>query len=164
MGLDFQSARPADAPTIGRHRYPDQVDVEERPGYAAWVADALERGVYAGFLAVTDEGEVVAGAGLTLLEWGPAQGDPQPWRARIVNVWTQPSFRRGGLARELVARCLGAARERGIIHFSLGTSEMARPLYESLGFRASGTEMTLRLEGVERTAGQDTRPDPTRPA
>ncbi len=146
-GLNCRAARPADAPTLARHRYPDEADAAERPVYAAWVAGALERGVYAGFLAVTDGGEVVAGAGLTLLEWGPARGDPQPWRARIVNVWTHPDFRRGGLARELVTRCLGAAQERGVTHVSLGTSEMARPLYESLGFRASGTEMALQLEG-----------------
>ncbi|EYB67526.1 hypothetical protein DEIPH_ctg037orf0008 [Deinococcus phoenicis] len=142
----IRPAVPADAPVIAVHRSPDEVDAPERPVYAAWVADALERGLYVGFLAVSDGGEVVAGAGLTLLEWGPSRGDPQPWRARVVNVWTQPDWRRQGLARELVICCLQAAQERGVTRISLGTSEMGRALYEGLGFRASGTEMALVLK------------------
>ncbi len=76
---------------------------------------------------------------------GPTRGDPQPWRGRIVNVWTQPEYRRQGLARELVELCLDAARERGITRLSLGTSAEARHLYETLGFTASTTEMTITL-------------------
>ncbi|MPY66729.1 GNAT family N-acetyltransferase [Deinococcus sp. SDU3-2] len=99
--------------------------------------------MYLGFLA-EHGGRVVAGAGLTLLEWGPTRGDPQPWRGRIVNVWTDPDFRRRGLARELVTCCMEVARERGVTHLSLGTTEAGRALYEALGFRTSGTEMVRR--------------------
>lgn len=136
-------ATPTDAPTLALHRYPDEADAGERAAYAAWVAGALERGLYLGFLA-EHGGQVVAGAGLTLLEWGPTRGDPQPWRGRIVNVWTHPDFRRRGLARELVTRCVEAARERGVTRLSLGTTESGRALYRALGFRTSGTEMVRR--------------------
>ena len=61
-----------------------------------------------------------------------------------MNVWTDPDFRRRGLARELVTRCVEAARERGVTRLSLGTTEAGRALYEELGFRASGTEMVRR--------------------
>lgn len=149
-GLNIRPATSADAPTIAHHRYPDEEDAAERPIYAAWLESALERGLYVGFLVSTDGGEVIAGAGLTLLEWGPARGDPQPYRARVVNVWTRPDFRRRGLARELAGLCLKTARERGISHVSLGTSEMARPLYESLGFRASKAEMVRHERRPER--------------
>ncbi|WP_235204262.1 GNAT family N-acetyltransferase [Deinococcus sp. RL] len=86
----------------------------------------------------------MAGAGLTLLEWGPSRGDPQSWRGRIVNVWTEPEFRRRGLARELVTLCLEVAHGRGVTHLSLGTTDAGRALYEELGFRVSGTEMVRR--------------------
>lgn len=141
--MPVRPATPADAPTLALHRYPDEADAGERATYAAWVAGAVERGLYLGFLA-EEEGRVVAGAGLTLLEWGPARGDPQPWRGRIVNVWTDPDFRRRGLARELVTRCLEAARGRGVTCLGLGTTEAGRALYEALGFQASGTEMVRR--------------------
>lgn len=149
-GLNIRPATPADAPTIAHHRYPNEEDAAERPIYAAWVGSALDRGLYVGFLGIAGGGEVVAGAGLTLLEWGPTRGDPQPYRARLVNVWTRPGFRRRGLARELVLLCLEITRQRGIAHVSLGTSEMARPLYESLGFRASKAEMVRHARRPER--------------
>lgn len=139
----MRPATPADAPTLARHRFPDGADAGERAAYAKWVAGAMRRDLYLGFLA-EDGGRVVAGAGLTLLEWGPTRGDPQPWRGRIVNVWTASGFRRRGLARELVTRCLEAARERGVTRLSLGTTEAGRALYERLGFRASETEMVRR--------------------
>ncbi|WP_199776926.1 GNAT family N-acetyltransferase [Deinococcus sp. NW-56] len=142
--MPVRPATPADAPTLARHRFPDDADAGERAAYAAWVAGAVERGLYLGFLAEGEEGRVVAGAGLTLLEWGPTRGDPQPWRGRIVNVWTDPDFRRRGLARELVTRCVEAARERGVTRLSLGTTEAGRALYGALGFRASDTEMVRR--------------------
>lgn len=142
--MPVRPATPADAPTLARHRYPDEADAGERDAYAAWVAGALERGLYLGFLATGTEGRIVAGAGLTLLEWGPTRGDPQAWRGRIVNVWTDPDFRRRGLARELVTRCLEAARECGVTRLGLGTTEAGRALYEALGFRVSGTEMVRR--------------------
>ncbi|ACO45237.1 hypothetical protein Deide_04110 [Deinococcus deserti VCD115] len=101
--------------------------------------------MYVGFLASTQGGEVVAGAGLLVLEWGPSRGDPQPYRARVVNIWTHPDWRRQGLAREGVLACLDAARQRGVTRLSLGTTAAAQGLYASLGFRGSATEMTLVL-------------------
>lgn len=133
-----------DAPIIAHHRFPAEADAAERPIYSDWVKEAIQRGLYQGFLALDGE-EIVAGAGLTLLEWGPSRGDPQPWRGRIVNVWTHPDHRRRGLARELVEFCVDAARERGIARLSLGTSAEARHLYETLGFTASTSEMTVIL-------------------
>ncbi|PTA68059.1 GNAT family N-acetyltransferase [Deinococcus arcticus] len=142
----MRPAVPADAPVIAAHRYPDEADAGERAPYAAWVAGALARGLYLGFVR-EEAGVVVAGAGLTLLEWGPSRHDPQPWRARLVNVWTHPDRRRQGHARALVQACLNAAQARGITRLSLGTTDMARGLYQALGFTHSGRELTLVLGG-----------------
>jgi ribosomal protein S18 acetylase RimI-like enzyme len=81
------------------------------------VEEAIRRGLYLGFLALDGE-KVIVGAGLTLLEWGPTRGDPQPWRGRIVNVWTHPDSWRRGLARELVGCCTDAARSPQVRHHS----------------------------------------------
>ncbi|GGS31579.1 GNAT family N-acetyltransferase [Deinococcus knuensis] len=139
---------PADAATVAAHRYPDEQDAPERPVYAAWVAGAIRDGLYLGFL-LEGGGEVIAGAGVTLLHWGPTRGDPQPWRARVVNVWTHPDWRRAGHARTLVTACLDALRECGITRVSLGSSDMARPLYAALGFAASTHEMNLILRAAQ---------------
>ncbi len=139
----LRAAVPADASTLALHRFPAEADAQERPIYTAWVETALKQGKYLGFLMVLDGGEVISGAGLSVLEWGPTRYDPQPFRGRIVNVWTHPDHRRQGHA----PRCrVGLPQRRGISRLSLGTTSEARALYESLGFRASGGELGLRLE------------------
>ncbi|GGL07281.1 GNAT family N-acetyltransferase [Deinococcus radiotolerans] len=143
--MTLRPVTPTDAATVAAHRFPDARDFPERPVYATWVAGAIRDGRYLGFLR-EDGGEVIAGAGVTLLHWGPTRGDPQPWRARVVNVWTHPDCRRAGHARTLVTACLDAVRSRGITRVSLGSSDMARPLYEALGFTASAHEMTRVLD------------------
>lgn len=141
------TVRPAtaqDAPIIAGHRYPELgQDHPALPRYAAWVGDALTRGVYLGWLAER-QGAVVGGAGLTLLEWGPTRDDPSPVRARVVNVFTAPEWRRQGVARTLLEEALRAAQMRGIRTLNLGTTEQARSLYEELGFSASPHEMLRR--------------------
>ncbi|MDV6374415.1 hypothetical protein [Deinococcus arenicola] len=64
-------------------------DAAERLIYAEWISGAIERGGDLRFLALDGE-RVIAGAGLTLLDWGPTRGDSQLWRGRIMNVWTHP--------------------------------------------------------------------------
>ncbi|WP_027483637.1 GNAT family N-acetyltransferase [Deinococcus pimensis] len=139
-------ASPLDAFVIAQHRSPDlKAGDPALMVYVDWVVGALARDVYVGFLAVEDDA-VVAGAGLTLLEWGPTRHDPSPLVARLVNVYTAPTFRRRGLARDLTSRALDEAGRRGIRSISLATTPEARALYETLGFRAYAAEMRLRLE------------------
>ncbi|WP_233554560.1 GNAT family N-acetyltransferase [Deinococcus cavernae] len=158
----IRPATPADADMIAFHRYPDEPDAAERPLYAAWVEEAIGRGIYVGFL-LESAGAVIAGAGLTLLEWGPTRADPQPYRARLVNVWTHPAWRRQGNARALVQACLDAAQERGVTRLSLGTTDPGRPLYEGLGFRASPTEMTVNLVAPSPGSRRDCKACPDVP-
>ena len=142
--LIFRRATPADAAVISRHRYPElDADHEAVTSYAAWVTRAMERNLYLGWVAES-VGEVVGGAGLMLLEWGPTRDDPNPWRGRIVNVYTAPVVRRQGIARLLLAHALQEARARGLHTLGLGTTEMARGLYKQAGFRPSGSELVRR--------------------
>lgn len=129
---------------MAAHRYPElNAEHPAVPVYAAWVEDALRRGVYLGWLAVQGE-TVVGGAGLTLLDWGPTRDDPSPLRARVVNVFTVPVWRRQGVARALVDEALRAAQGQGIRTLSLGTTDAGRRLYAALGFEAAPAEMVRR--------------------
>ena len=140
----IRPAQPGDAHSVACHRYPDLAASSEAAQlYTAWLPGAMGRGIYLGWLAERG-GEVVAGAGLTPLEWGPTKDDLQPWRGRIVNVWTHPEWRRRGLARQLVGAALAEAEARGIRTISLGATEMSRPLYGALGFCDYGAEMLRR--------------------
>lgn len=75
-----------DALTVAKHRY-DGVWSEPDEMYARWLVGAIARGTYVGWLAEVG-GEVMGGAGLVLLDWGPTGADPSPIRGRAANVYT----------------------------------------------------------------------------
>ena len=136
--LEMRAATSSDAAIISRHRYPDEL--EFRPTYSTWLEDAIPRAVYLGWLLEQDRA-VIAGAGLVILEWGPSRENPNPLAARIVNVFVEPDFRRQGLARKLVNRCLEETQTRNITHLHLSSTDTARGLYESLGFAEAKNQM-----------------------
>ena len=63
----------------------------------------------------------------------------------IVNVYTEPAYRRRGLARRLMVAMLEWAHGEGYGTVSLHASDFGRSLYESLGFKATN-EMRLQLK------------------
>ena len=149
--MHVRAATPDDAHLITGHRYAGETG-EHLAAYEAWLPGAFASGVYLGWLAEED-GRVIGGAGLTLLHWGPGRDDPQPVRGRVSNVFVEPEYRRQGVARLLMGVMLAEARARGLGMLNLGTSAEGRELYTSLGFRASDTEMWLRLDSLPDNFG-----------
>lgn len=140
-----RSITPADAGIIACHRYyGEQESQTDKDAYANWLKQAILNGHYFGLLAESD-GEIIAGAGMTLLDWGPTRGDPNPYRGRIVNVFTVPAMRRQGIARSLVKNLLQLGEQRGIQTFSLAASEDGAVMYHQLGFLPYKNEMLRKL-------------------
>ena len=146
----------ADAPLITRHRHRMFVDAGRRDDqvlqimdehHEPWVAKAITDGRYVGWL-TEDEGEVVAGAGLLLLDWPPHPLDPRTsHRGYLCNVYVEPSHRRRKLASNLIDLALAEARRRGIRVVSLHSTDEGRSLYEANGFRT--TNEMFYVEPVE---------------
>jgi GNAT superfamily N-acetyltransferase len=65
--------------------------------------------------------------------------------AYILNVYTEPQFRRRGFARQVMKAMLSWCREQGIKRISLHASDFGRPLYQNLGFVPTN-EMRLEEE------------------
>ena len=110
----------------------------------AFLREALPSGGYRGWLAETSEGVIAAGAGITIVPWPGHPGDALPRRGWIQNVYTEPEFRRRGLARRLMDVVLEWCRAEGFHTVSLHASPEGKPLYESLGFHPTN-EMRLTL-------------------
>ena len=119
----------------------DAMDAGSRPFFA----QALAEGWYRGWLAQSGGGEVVAGGGILILPWPANPRDAQTRRPMIVNVYTEPAYRRRGLARRLMVAMLEWAHREGYGTVSLHASDFGRSLYESLGFQATN-EMRLQLK------------------
>lgn len=151
--FQLRLATSADVDLISWHRARMFQDMGELPPdlfetFRIRSRDALqqmfERENYFGWLASSENEpeRIVAGAGVQLREVPP---HPQPnanakidivsgRQAIIQNVFTEPDWRRRGLAALLIKRIIDWTREKGIDSLVLHASDEGRALYEWLGF------------------------------
>jgi len=141
--ITLRAAGPEDAEVIARHRWSMFADMGHTDPAALSVMDAsflpyvrraLADGSYRAWLFCTSEGQVAAGGGLLVYHWPARPGQRDPRRAYILNVYTEPEYRRRGLARVIVATIIDWCRAQGFESVSLHASSDGRHLYESLGF------------------------------
>jgi ribosomal protein S18 acetylase RimI-like enzyme len=154
--LKTRMATAADASLITRHRRRMFVDAGRRDdqvlqimadAHEPWVVKAINEGRYLGWL-TEDEGQVVAGAGLLLLDWPPHPLDPRSTvRGYLLNVYVEPSHRRRKLASNLIEMALAEATRRGIRVVALHSTDEGRALYEANGFRP--TNEMFYVEPIE---------------
>jgi GNAT superfamily N-acetyltransferase len=139
-----------DAPLIARHRagmFRDMGDLDEgaigplQESTLELLRRLMPAGEYVAWLA-SPEGrptEIVGGAGAQLRTLFPrprAGGDGirTGLEAIVLNVYTEPAWRRRGVARALMEEVIGWARRERVARLVLHASRDGRRLYEDLGF------------------------------
>jgi len=115
-----------------------------RPSAEAFLRVRLVDGTYRGWLAVTADGRPAAGGGIAIIPWPGSPEDPAPRRAWVQNIYTEPEFRRRGIARQIMETIVEWCRGQCFHAVSLHASTFGRPLYEAMGFRQTN-EMRLYL-------------------
>ncbi len=149
----LRTATLAEIPTIVAHRramfeemgYRNRAELDLMDASVEdWYREKMELNEYIEWFAVDSAGEIVAGAGLWLMDSPPHPIDPSTRRGNILNVYTQPDYRRRGLAKRLMLTILDWCREHGIRTVILHASDTGRAIYESLGFRPTN-EMRIQL-------------------
>ena len=154
-------AAPDDAEIIGYHRARMFQDMAQIPAHlyesfqrrsTERVSEMLISGEYVGWLASpagTSE-KIVAGAGVHRRTVLPHPATDQAFaegsQAVIINVFTEPEWRRQGLAEQLLKEIIDWSREQKIDRLVLHASEYGRRLYERLGF-VQTNEMRLQERG-----------------
>ncbi len=152
-GFAIRRATAADASVLARHRAGMFRDMGELPdelrdpvvnASTAYFARAIPEGTYVAWVAQNRDapGEIVGGAGLQLRELLPR---PHPEETRlmrgpqalVLNVFTERSWRRRGVAEALMRELLAWCRDNGVDSVVLHASNEGRPLYEKLGFTAT---------------------------
>lgn len=93
-----------------------------------------------------DDGRCVACASMSYIEIMPTFSHPSGKRAHLMNVYTEKDYRRRGIARQLVNMLIGDARAHDATEISLDATESGRPLYESMGFKASEECMVIDIQ------------------
>jgi GNAT superfamily N-acetyltransferase len=96
--------------------------------YTAWVA-----------VPIAEPTRIIGGGGV---QRRPVLPGPDKWapdriideEAHIVNIYTEPAWRRRGIAALLMRHILDWTRAEGLTRVNLHASDAGRPMYEQLGF------------------------------
>ncbi len=146
--ITYRLATPDDAETLGRLRW--AMETERHPEHAATdeqlaayldaarqdISAEIERGAHIAFLAEGD-GQVVACAILIWWTMLPNLRHLHRKRGYVSSVYTDPAWRRRGIARHLMEQLIARAQVMGIDRLILWASDMGRPLYLDQGFEPS---------------------------
>jgi GNAT superfamily N-acetyltransferase len=150
--FSVRRARAEDAPVIAWHRarmFQDMGSVSRATfdglvnEARRWTERALASGEYLGWLgSPKDRPEVIAGgAGVQMRRVAPHPFRPprddafaKGKHAIVLNVFTEPEWRRRGLAQLLMEEILRWSRDEQLDRLVLHASDEARALYERLGF------------------------------
>ncbi|WEA47113.1 GNAT family N-acetyltransferase [Priestia aryabhattai] len=99
---------------------------------------------FVSYIAKKDE-EVVSVSGVSFFKRPPYLENLQGIEAYILNMYTLPSHRNQGLARQLLEKCIEECKKRDVKRIWLHASKDGEPLYKSMGFNFKGSEMELFL-------------------
>jgi ribosomal protein S18 acetylase RimI-like enzyme len=111
----------------------------------AYLSRALSEGTFYGWLAFADTGEAVGSGGAVIDRHPPGPSNLSGQSGYIMNISTDPRYRRQGIARRMMQTILRWLVEQGIDQVTLHATDEGRALYEQLGF-VEGNEMVLHLE------------------
>jgi GNAT superfamily N-acetyltransferase len=158
----IRQATPDDVGVIGWHRarmfqdmglVPDELFESFRTKALDRLSKALASGDYFGWLVCEPKAprKIIAGAGVIIRVVPPfphrresggitiAEGR----QGLIINVFTEPEWRRRGIAKLLMKKIIAWSREQSLDDLVLHASDDGRRLYEQLGFVLTN-EMRLR--------------------
>jgi GNAT superfamily N-acetyltransferase len=143
--ISIRAITQADAAKVTEHRHRMFVDAGKpddarlramSDAFQKWLLPRIESGEYFGWFA-EEGGQVVSGLGMMTLDWPPHPLHLEPLRGYILNVYTEPTHRGRGLAKQLTERAMHEARIRKLSLTILHATEMGKPLYAKLGFKGT---------------------------
>ena len=100
-------------------------------GFSAWIAEV--------------QGKMAAMSGLVFFERPPQGENISGLEAYIMNMYTLPEYRRHGIARSLLEKCISDCRMLGVGRIWLHSIQGGYQLYKKLGFKDKDSEMELFL-------------------
>ena len=117
---------------------------------AAYFGATIPVNEFCGWLAFNADGQAVGSGGAVIDRHPPGPSNLSGQSGYIMNVSTDPLYRRHGIARRIMQTILGWLAEQSVTKVTLHTTEAGRPLYEQLGF-VDSNEMYLQTQ-VPRTS------------
>ena len=101
-------------------------------------------GTFVSWLAM-DGDRIVGTSGMSFVEKPPYFGCPSGRIGLLSSMFTEPEYRRRGIARELLSRVVEEARAYGCGTVQITASDMGVLLYTAFGFAKNGNFMQYKL-------------------
>lgn len=103
---------------------------------------ALCNGTHIAYL-IFDENRFVGAGGVSFFLVLPTYHNPSGKKAYIMNMYTNPEYRRKGIAYKTLDLLVHEAKQKGVTSISLNATALGRPLYEKYGFVKMNDKMEL---------------------
>lgn len=123
----FEHMRPV---TPKEHRAGDRA-------YRLWALRQMKKGRFRGIFISDGNGRVAAGGCVWLRERQPSPSSAARLEPYLLSMYTEPEFRRKGLASVVVKEAMKWAKAKGYPRMRLHASELGRGVYEKLGWERS---------------------------
>lgn len=119
-------------------------DLDLVPALMDYYHRHMADGTFVSWLAVDDD-QIVGTSGMSFVEKPPYFGCPTGRVGLLSSMYTDPAYRRRGIAKELLRRAVEEAREYGCGSVQITASDMGVLLYTDFGFVKNGNFMQYKF-------------------
>ena len=119
-------------------------EIDLVPALLDYYGRHMADGTFVSWLAL-DGDQIVGTSGMSFVEKPPYFGCPSGRIGLLSSMFTDPAYRRKGIARELLSRVVEEARGYGCGAVQITASDMGVLLYTDFGFKKNGNFMQYNL-------------------
>lgn len=119
-------------------------DIDLEPALKDYYNRHLSDGTFVSWLALDGE-KIIGTSGMSFVEKPPYFSCPTGRIGLLSSMFTDPGYRRMGIAKELLDRVVNEAREYGCGAVHITASDMGVKLYTAYGFVHNGNFMQYKL-------------------
>ena len=119
-------------------------DIDLRPALRDYYMRHMKDGTFVSWIAVDGE-NIIGTSGMSFVEKPPYFGCPSGKMGLLSSMFTNPAYRRKGIAKELLHRVVEEAKNYGCGTVQITASDMGVKLYTAYGFTHNGNFMQYKL-------------------
>lgn len=148
--ITYRKLTEADLPTFIQMRITQlreegaKEDFDLVPALKDYYKRHLKDGTFVSWLAL-DGDKIIGTSGMSFVEKPPYFGCPSGRLGLLSSMFTNPDYRRKGIAKELLGRVVEEARAYGCGAVQITASDMGVKLYTAYGFLHNGNFMQYKL-------------------
>ena len=119
-------------------------DIDLHPALLDYYNRHMADGTFVSWIALDGE-KIIGTSGMSFVEKPPYFGCPSGKMGLLSSMYTNPNYRRKGIAKELLSRVIDEARKYGCGTVQITASDMGVLLYTNFGFVKNGNFMQYKL-------------------